>query len=509
VAELSIGSEFAGHRIESVAGRGGMGVLYRARHLELDIPRALKVIVPEHTADDEFRARFKREWRLAARIEHPNVIPVHEVGEEDGVLYISMRFIEGQDLGRLIASEGKLDPSRAAAIIDQIASALDAAHEAGLVHRDVKPANVLIEQGRRGEQAYLTDFGLTKAAASKTAMTASGMFVGTIDYMSPEQFEGDSLDARADVYALGCVLYESLTGRIPFEREGYQARIFAHMTSDAPLPSDAVPELPKEFDRVVATAMAKDPDERFLSAGDLGRAALAAAAGQHVTRAQRNVARGEAAPKGAAPTGAVTPAEPAQTRTSEPAEKPPAAGETVVGSRGDVESEPSPAAPAPAGETELADTGQRQAPPPPPPPPPPRPPEAKPSEPKPPPPPSPKPAKGEPAGGSKRMPILIAIGAVVAIVAAVVIVMALGGGGTQSETERVQSGLSSAISEQISGAGDADFNCTQSASGAFSCEDTSSQSGGVSVTPTGNGGYHFSGTPGGAYSGASGDFTVD
>jgi hypothetical protein len=482
VAELSIGSVFAGHRLESVAGRGGMGVLYRATHLELDIPRALKVIVPEHTADDEFRARFKREWRLAARIEHPNVIPVHEVGEEDGVLYISMRFIEGQDLGRLISSEGHLDPARAAAIIDQVAYALDAAHGAGLVHRDVKPANVLIEQGPRGEQAYLTDFGLTKAAASRTAMTASGMFVGTIDYMSPEQFEGDSLDARVDVYALGCVLYETLTGRIPYEREGYQARIFAHMTSEPPVPSEVVPSLPKEFDGVVRTAMAKDPDERFLSAGDLGRAALAATTGQQVTRAQRNVARGEAAPKGAAPTGAAAEAE----REPEPPATPAAPGETVVGSREAAESQASQAAaPAPVGETALADTGQK--------PPPPAPPE----------PPGPK-----PAGRSKRMPVLIAIGAVAAIVIAVVAVMVLGGA-TQSETEKVQSGLSSAIAEQVAGAGEVDFNCSQGASGAFSCEDTVSRSGGVSVTPTGNGGYHFSGTPGGAYSGASGDFTAD
>ena len=297
-----------------------MGVLYKARHLELDIIRALKVIVPEHTADSEFRARFKREWRLAARIEHPNVIPVHEVGEEDGLLYISMRFIEGQDLGRLISNEGPLEPNRVANIIDQIAYALDAAHEAGLVHRDVKPANILIESDSRGEKAYLTDFGLTKAAASQTAMTASGMFVGTIDYMSPEQFEGDTLDARADVYALGCVLYEALTGRVPFARDGYQARIFAHMSSDPPMPSDAVPGLPDEFDEVVARSMAKNPDERFLSAGDLGRAALAAAQGQRVSRAQRNVARGDAAPKSAAPVGPLSESDDAQ---EEPAEDSP------------------------------------------------------------------------------------------------------------------------------------------------------------------------------------------
>jgi hypothetical protein len=503
VAELSIGSVFAGHRIEAVAGRGGMGVLYRATHIELDIPRALKVIVPEHTQDQEFRARFKREWRLAARIEHPNVIPVHEVGEEDGVLYISMRFVEGQDLGRLISGEGPLDPMRAANIIDQVGYALDAAHEAGLVHRDIKPANVLIEPSQRGERAYLTDFGLTKAAASKTAMTASGMFVGTIDYMSPEQFEGDTLDARADVYALGCVLYETLTGQIPFQRDTYQARIFAHMTADPPLPSHVLRSLPKEFDEIVQRAMAKDPDERFLSAGDLGRATLAAASGQRVSRAQRNVARGEAAPKGAAPVGAVPPPKVEEESKPEAAQAVPEPGETVVARDRRAEPEPQPTASgageaasaagsataAAAGETALAG-GEPPAPPP------------------------PDVAEGagprpRPAGRRRRTLLLVLPGIAAVAVGVVVAVIALGGGGGGSETDRVESGLANAIADQVSGAGDVEFNCDQTGTGAFSCEDTIEHAGGVSVTAAGGGEYTYSGTPGGAYTGATGSFATN
>ncbi|HYU60941.1 MAG TPA: serine/threonine-protein kinase [Solirubrobacterales bacterium] len=472
MTELSIGSEFAGHRIDSVAGRGGMGVLYKATHLELDVTRALKVIVPEHTQDEEFRARFKREWRLAARIEHPNVIPVHEVGEEDGVLYISMRFVEGQDFGRLISSEGPLEPGRAANIIDQVGYALDAAHEAGLVHRDVKPANVLIEPSQRGERAYLTDFGLTKAAASKTAMTASGMFVGTIDYMSPEQFEGDTLDARADVYSLGCVLYQSLTGQIPFDREGYQARIFAHMTAEAPVPSAVVPSLPTEFDEIVRRAMAKDPDERFLSAGDLGRATLAAASGQHVSRAQRNVARGEAAPKSAAPTPAVPP--PKVEEEPEPeAARPDSSG---------AEPAPDEIAAGAADETALATPtppGRER---------PPEPPDA-----------------ARPAGRSRRTPLLIAGGVIAVIAIVVVAVMALGGGGSQ--TDRVQSALSATLSDRVGH--DVSFSCSAGASGGYDCEDDATGAGQVRVISQGGDQYSFSGIPGQHFSGMSGEFTAD
>jgi hypothetical protein len=296
MSSLSVGSVFAGYVIEGVAGRGGMGVVYRARQQRPERVVALKVIAPELTGDPGFRERFERESQTAAEIQHPHVIPLFEVGEQDGLLYISTQYVAGTDLAALIATERRLEPVRAARIIDQVADALDTAHERGLVHRDVKPANVLIEPGRRGEHAYLTDFGLTKRTASRGGMTATGMFVGTIDYMAPEQFEGGRLDARVDVYSLGCVLFEALTGQVPYPRDRDPAVMFAHMSQPPPLVSEATPGVPREFDEVVARAMAKQPDERYLSAGDLGRAALAAAEGRSLSRAQRSVARGPAAP---------------------------------------------------------------------------------------------------------------------------------------------------------------------------------------------------------------------
>ena len=299
MGELSAGSTFAGHRIEEVAGRGGMGVVYRATHLGLERTVALKVIAAEYAADEGFRERFKRESKLAAGIDHPNVVPVYEAGEEDGSLFISMRYVDGIDLGMVIAGEGKLEPRRAVAIVDQVAYALDAAHEAGLVHRDVKPANVLIEQRPRGEHANLTDFGLTKRADAKSGMTGTGVFVGTIDYIAPEQLEGKgTLDARADIYSLGCVLYHSLTGQVPFVRDTQIATMFAHASEPPPSPREVVPQIPPALDTVVRRAMAKEPDDRYLSAGDFGRAALAALEGGQVTRAERSVATGAAAPSG-------------------------------------------------------------------------------------------------------------------------------------------------------------------------------------------------------------------
>ncbi len=311
MGELTAGSVFAGHRIDEVAGRGGMGVVYRATHLGLDRTVALKVIAAEFVGDTGFRERFKRESRIAAGIDHPNVVPVYEAGEEDGALFISMRYVAGTDLGKVIAGEGKIDAKRAVAIVDQVAYALDAAHEAGLIHRDVKPANVLIEQRPRGEHANLTDFGLTKRADAKSGMTGTGMFVGTIDYIAPEQLEGKGLlDARADIYSLGCVLYHSLTGRVPFERDTHLATMFAHASEPPPSPRELVPEVSPALDDVVRRAMAKDPDDRYLSAGDFGRAALAALEGGRVTRAERSVATGAAAPSGVGTTPSAPPAKP-------------------------------------------------------------------------------------------------------------------------------------------------------------------------------------------------------
>ncbi len=273
--ELEPGTIFAGHRIEGVAGRGGMGVVYRATHLALDYVVALKVISPELASDERFRERFVRESRAAVSIRHPNVVQVRHAGEEDGLLFVTMDLIDGVDLGRLIRSEGTLDPTRAVAIVSQVAAALDAAHDRGLLHRDVKPGNVLIEERPGGEHAYLTDFGLTKRIASNTGVTATGAFVGTIDYVAPEQIKGGTLDARTDEYALGCVLFETVVGDPPFAGRGEQvAKLYAHLQDAPPALSAAGPSgTPAALDAVVARALEKDPERRFQTAGALAEAA--------------------------------------------------------------------------------------------------------------------------------------------------------------------------------------------------------------------------------------------
>jgi hypothetical protein len=294
VAELEPGDEFAGCRIEAVAGRGGMGVVYRATELSLGRPVALKLLTPDRAGDSAFRERFQRESRMAAAIDHPNVIPVYAAGESDGLLYLVMRYVGGTDLHALLREERRLDPERAADIVAQVAAALDAAHEAGLVHRDVKPANVLLAD----DHAYLSDFGLTRLAGSDTQLTESGQWVGTVEYCAPEHLRGERTDARADVYSLGCVLFAALTGKAPFAHGTVPATMYAHIHEPPPMPSSR--GVPHEFDRVMARALAKMPDDRYPSAGDLGRAALAAARGEPVTESERSVAVGPAAPDEAA-----------------------------------------------------------------------------------------------------------------------------------------------------------------------------------------------------------------
>jgi Protein kinase domain len=321
--DLTPGSDFAGYTIEDIAGRGGMGVVYRARQHRPTRLVALKVIAPDLANDPDFRTRFERESDTAASIEHPNVIPVYEVNDVEGLLFITMRFVEGTDLRAMITERSRLEPDLAADLVGQIASALDAAHERGLVHRDVKPANVLIA-GRAGSyHAYLTDFGLTKSTKAESGMTKTGMFVGTLDYIAPEQLMGGPLDARADVYALGCVLYQVLTGQVPFPAESGMAKMYAHGNQPPPVPSAAVPSLPPQFDDVIARAMAKDPNDRYLSAGDLGRAAKAAVQAQSLSRAERSVATGEAAPADAT---AVAPREAGETAAAAPSPGGPPSG---------------------------------------------------------------------------------------------------------------------------------------------------------------------------------------
>jgi len=294
--EFAPGDVFVNHRIEGLAGRGGMGVVYRAIDLDLDRTVALKVIAPALADDPDFRARFVAESKAAASIEHPHVIPVYYAGEREGVLFIVMRYVDGPDLRALVRAEGRLDEGRAARVVAQVGGALDAAHSHGLVHRDVKPANVLLGAE---DHAYLTDFGLTKRAASTAGLSRTGGWVGTLGFVAPEQIRGERVDARTDVYALGCVLVHALTGGPPFVRDSDEATLWAHL--HAPPPVDRVPEA---FAGLVERALAKDPEDRFPSAGDLGRAALAAAGETTAPGPERNVARGDAAPEGTPQTAA-------------------------------------------------------------------------------------------------------------------------------------------------------------------------------------------------------------
>ena len=275
-AELLIGSDFAGYRIEEVAARGGMGVVYRATQLRLTRMVALKVVTPALARDASFRERFRREWTVAASIDHPNVIPVYEAGEEDDILFIAMRWVEGSNLRDAIDG-GPLVPGRAAHLVSQVASALDAAHERELIHRDIKPANILIT-GQ--DHVYLTDFGLTKHASSISSLTKTGQWMGTVDYTAPEQIEGTAVTAATDVYSLGCVLFEALTGRAPYKRENDLATLWAHVYAPPPSLREVDPDAPEALDEVVQRAMSKDPAKRFASAGEFGRAAVAAARGE-------------------------------------------------------------------------------------------------------------------------------------------------------------------------------------------------------------------------------------
>ena len=273
-----IGETFGAYAIESLLGRGGMGAVYLATHARLERKVALKMIAPELTDDDDFRARFLRESQLAASLDHPNVIPIYDADEIDGVLYIAMRYVDGPSLQELIRERGSLSPVDALRIIEQIGGALDAAHRAGLVHRDLKPANILLAEP--GDHAYLCDFGLAKRTSSK-GLTRTGTFLGTVDYCSPEQIRGEPLDGRADVYSLGCVLFHCFAGRAPYVRDTEIAVLHAHLMDPPPLLSGVRPDL-SSFDASLVKAMAKDPDDRYSSAG-----ALAAAARNADARATR------------------------------------------------------------------------------------------------------------------------------------------------------------------------------------------------------------------------------
>jgi serine/threonine-protein kinase len=331
-SDLQPGSQLAEYRIERLVGRGGMGVVYQAEHVHLGKRVALKVLPPEYMKDSSFRERFELEARLAASLEHPNIVPVTDAGEFQGELWIAMRFVDGTDLREVLHAHGALNPIRAVSILGRVASALDTAHAAGLVHRDVKPGNILLEPPsptRQVEHVYLTDFGLTKqvdAAADDVAgqfaaqdapkahgdeaegpdhgpmgpdhgplgpegedgdggsvpdrqLTRAGYFAGTVDYAAPEQFRGEPLDGRVDVYALGCVMYECLTGSAPFTGEDERHVMLMHLQSPPPKASAVQPGIPRGIDAVIARAMAKDREARFATCREMVDAARSFLAG--------------------------------------------------------------------------------------------------------------------------------------------------------------------------------------------------------------------------------------
>jgi YVTN family beta-propeller protein len=269
-ADPLIGSVLLEYRIEGVLGRGGMGVVYRAFDPRLKRSVALKLVAPHLSGDESFRERFLRESELAASLEHPNVVPIHEAGEVGGQLYLVMRLVEGSDLKALLAREGTLEPARALTICGQLAAALDTAHERGLVHRDVKPSNVLLDSH---DHVYLADFGLTKQLEGPGLPVGQGPSLGTPGYVAPEQIAGGEVDGRADEYSLACLLYECLTGEVPFPRDSELAALWAHINDPPPHLSERRAELPEAIDPVLAKAMAKEPDERYESCAELADAA--------------------------------------------------------------------------------------------------------------------------------------------------------------------------------------------------------------------------------------------
>ena len=273
-----IGEDFAGFGLRAVLGRGGMSVVYEAENRRLGSTVALKVLAPELADDDVFRERFLKESRIAASLSHPNVIPIYDVGPYNDLLYIAMRYVHGADLRRVLKAQECIAPDQALMLVGQAGRALDAAHREGLVHRDVKPANFLVERGGADDpdHVYLADFGITKHALSRSGLTATGQFVGTIDYIAPEQIQDRQVDGRADIYSLGCVLYECIAGRVPFAKNLDAAVIWAHVEEMPTAPSAIRPELPHGIDEVIRRALAKDPDDRYSTCREFIAAAHAA-----------------------------------------------------------------------------------------------------------------------------------------------------------------------------------------------------------------------------------------
>ncbi len=305
VGGLAPGEQIAGYQIEAPIGRGGMAVVYRALDLRLGRQVALKVLAPHLGEDEAFRQRFIRESRAAAGVDHPHIIPVFEAGEADGVLFIAMRYVADGDVRKLIDREGRLSTERTAAITAQVASALDAAHARGLVHRDVKPGNILLAESdaNGADHVYLSDFGLSKHSLAASTLTATGQFMGTLDYVSPEQIQGHPADGRADQYALACTAVEMLSGSPPFRRDESMALLWAQLEAPPPPLTERRPDLPPAVDAVIQRALAKSPGDRYPTCTGFASALrVACDAGPAGVRAPRaNFAR--TPPVAAAPTG--------------------------------------------------------------------------------------------------------------------------------------------------------------------------------------------------------------
>jgi serine/threonine protein kinase len=442
------GDIFAGYRIEGLIDRGGMGVVYKATDVDLDRTVALKIIAPEHTQNPDAVARFKSEARLAASLEHANIVPIHRGGEFDGVLYLAMRLLPGTNL-RQIIDRGPLPMDQIRRVITQVADALDVAHEAGLVHRDVKPANIMVTGEGKGEHIYLTDFGLTKKLGTAGSLTRTGGWVGTPDYVAPEQIQAGKIDGRADVYSLGCMLYEMLTGSVAFPRDNDVAKLWAHVSDPPPPPSLKRPDLVEAFDEVVACATAKDPDARYSKASDLAAAVDRAVAAQE---SKPTSALSDAAAPGADrtvmsggrqdvfvgdPTHMPSASVPEQGSGGAPPQPPTGVGGTAGPQQG---SGPAPPPPPPAG------TGQGPGAAPPPPPPPP-------------------PASGQKKGGIGR---LWPVAAGLALVAGIVAVVALGGGSSSDDSQKklgklVAGKLPAVPTNHVTGSGNAELRVKGSA----------------------------------------------
>jgi hypothetical protein len=333
VKGVAAGVQIAGYRLAEEIGRGGMAVVFRARDERLGRQVALKILAPALAADEAFRQRFIRESRAAAAVDDPHIVPVFEAGESGGVLFIAMRYVPGGDARSLLRREGPLPPARAAAIISPVASALDAAHAAGLLHRDVKPGNMLMDTAPgRPDHVYLSDFGLSKVATSVSAgLTGTGQFLGTLDYISPEQIAGKPADGRADQYALACSAFELLTGTPPFRRDEATALIYAQLSEPPPKLTTWCPDLPAAADDVLARALAKEPADRYPSCREFADALRAAAglppydpAAGAARPAGHPATRAAAVPPGLAdlPTAAGSPQPPRGTSTASPGGSP-------------------------------------------------------------------------------------------------------------------------------------------------------------------------------------------